>query len=161
MISFKIDGKKFNFRISAIIMDSTKTRFLTNSTKDIDFCVMPGGRVEMGEDTKETVAREIKEELGTDITIKGIKVIAENFFNFDDTDYHELQYVYIAELADKSLEEHDDCFMGVENKDIFKWVNIKDIDKVNYKPSKIIPYIKEVFEGNYDIRHIIIHEEKK
>ncbi|MBQ8845107.1 MAG: NUDIX domain-containing protein [Clostridia bacterium] len=158
MISFNVDKNKFNFRVSAIIMDSTKTKFLTNTSKNIDFCVMPGGRVEMGEDTPTTIVREIQEELGCDIVVKGLKVVAENFFNFDGMDFHELQYVYIAEFVNHDFEDKDGSFMGVENKDIYNWVDIKDIEKVNYKPPEIIPAIKEVFEGNYDFRHIIIHQ---
>ena len=119
MISFEVGKDKFNFRVSAIILDEKKERFLTNTREHIDFCVLPGGRVEMGEETPVSLKREFIEELGVEIEIVGLKAITENFFEFDNKNYHELQYLYVVKLLDKSIENNEGRFIGVEKKDIF------------------------------------------
>lgn len=155
MISFDVDNNKFNFRVSGIFLDKNGKRFLTNTRSNIDFCVLPGGRVEMGEDSKEALKREFREELGVEIEVYGIKALTENFFEFDNKNYHELQYVYVGKILDKSLEEHSAQFVGTEEKDIFEWKNVSDLISINYKPSYLKKVISEVADGNLNIRHII------
>ena len=155
MISFNVENSKFNFRVSGLFFDKNKQRFLTNTRENIDFCVLPGGRVEMGEDSTTSLIREMKEELGLDIKVIGLKAITENFFEFDNKNYHELQYVYVAEFIDDSIEQHTSRFYGAENKDIFEWKNISEIDSVNYTPQHLKAIIKEVAENDLNIRHII------
>lgn len=155
MISFNRGDDKFNFRVSGVFLDSSRKRFLTNTRDTVDFCVLPGGRIEMGEDSREALIRELKEELNVEIEIQGIKAITENFFDFDDKHYHELQYVYIAKILDKSIEEHTEPFIGTEKKDKFEWKNISDIADIKYKPAYLKAVIAEVALGNTDIRHII------
>ena len=155
MISFDVDDNKFNFRVSGIFLDESGRRFLTNTRKHIDFYVLPGGRIEMGEESSESLKRELVEELGIDIDIVGIKATTENFFEFDNKNYHELQYVYVAKLKDRTIEKNIGRFMGTEEKDIFEWQYIDKIDSLNYKPAYLKEIIKEVASGNLDIRHII------
>lgn len=156
MISFDVDNNKFNFRTSGIFLDESGKRFLTNTReKTISFCVLPGGRVEMGEDTEQTLKREIQEELGTDIEIVCLKAVAENFFVFDNKNYHELQYVYFAKLKNKEIEKYTAKFFGTETEDFFEWKSIEDIDNINYKPACLKEIIKEVSAGNLTLKHII------
>ena len=131
MISFDVDNNKFNFRVSGIFLDSNGKRFLTNTRKNINFCVLPGGRVEMGEDSKTSLTRELQEELNTKIEIYGLKAITENFFEFNNQNYHELQYVYFGKILDNSIEEHSGLFIGTEEKDLFEWKNISEIENIN------------------------------
>lgn len=155
MISFDVENNKFNFRVSGIFLDKSGKRFLTNTRGNIDFCVLPGGRVEMGEESSLSLAREMEEELGAEIEVMGIKATTENFFEFDNKKYHELQYVYVAKFKDDSVEQHDGRFMGAENKDIFEWKNVDDLEFINYTPAHLKNIIKEVAEGDLNIRHII------
>lgn len=155
MISFDVGKDKFNFRVGAIVLDSNKQRFLMNTREGIDFFVLPGGRVEMGEDTVSSLKREFVEELGVEITVVGLKAIAENFFEFNDKNYHELQYLYMVKLNDTAVENNIGKFSGVEQKDLFEWKNINDIDNINYKPNCFKQTIKEVFNGDYSFRHYI------
>ena len=155
MISFDVENNKFNFRVSGIFIDSTGKKFLTNTRENIDFCVLPGGRIEMGEDSKTSLIRELEEELGTTPEIMGIKATTENFFEFNNFNYHELQYVYIGKILDSEIEHKPGKFMGTEQKDIFEWKSLSDIDNINYKPAHLKEIIKEVAEGNFEIKHII------
>lgn len=158
MISFNVGTDKFNFRVSGIFFDKNKKRFLTNTREGVGFWVLPGGRVEMGEDSKTSLIREMQEELGLNINIIGIKAITENFFVFDNKNYHELQYIYIGEFVDKSIEEKTSKFYGIEEKDIFEWKNINDLEQINCQPELLKDLLKEVVNGNFETRHIINKE---
>jgi len=155
MISFNVDGSKFNYRVAGIFIDSENKRFLTNTARNIDFVVLPGGRVEMGESSMESLKREMVEELGVNITVVGLKAIIENFFNFDNYDYHELQFVYVAKFDDKVIENHSEVFVGIEEKDLYEWFNFDELDKINYKPEALRQSIKEALSGDMTFRHII------
>ena len=155
MISFNVENNKFNFRVAGIFLDSTGKRFLTNTRNTIDYYVLPGGRVEMGEDSKASLEREIEEELGCDVEIYDLKCITENFFEYDGKNYHELQYLYVGKILSKEIEEKEGPFMGPENKDIFQWFNCEDFDNIKYTPAHLKEPIKEVFNKDYTIRHLI------
>ena len=120
MISFDVGRDKFNFRVGAIVLDSANERILMNTRDGIDFFVLPGGRVEMGEDTITSLKREFEEELGVGVTVVGLKAVAENFFEFNDKKYHELQYLYIVKLNDLAIEKNNGRFYAVEDKDVFE-----------------------------------------
>ena len=109
----------------------------------------------MGEDSKTSLIREMQEELGLDIKVIGIKAVTENFFVFDDKNYHELQYIYVAEFIDKSLEENKGQFWGTEQKDIFEWKNIDDLEDINCQPEFLKGLIKEVVSKLFSTTSLI------
>ncbi|WP_257535535.1 NUDIX domain-containing protein [Mesobacillus foraminis] len=51
---------------------------------------LPGGRVEIAEEAKESIKREFLEELNVDIAVNRLVWIAENFFEYNGIDIHEL-----------------------------------------------------------------------
>ena len=55
-----------------------------------DFCVVPGGRVEMREPAEEALAREMREELGCDVRVGRLLWVIDNLFLHRGRDYHEL-----------------------------------------------------------------------
>ena len=57
MISVMVDGVRFNFRAAAVIVDDGSA-LLHRATYE-DFWSLPGGRVEVGEPSAATVAREL------------------------------------------------------------------------------------------------------
>ena len=67
----------------------------------------PGGGIEFGERGEQTVAREIREELGVEIT--GTRYIAtlENIFTFLGAPGHEIVQVYEARFVDPRLYERE------------------------------------------------------
>ena len=57
MISFPIEGGRFNYRVAAIII--VDGHVLICDEDDDGFAMLPGGRVEMGESSSLSLAREI------------------------------------------------------------------------------------------------------
>ena len=66
-LDFEIDNIRFNARASAIIYNKDKTKVLLFKIVDRDYFMLPGGRIEIYEDSLNAIKREIKEETGFDL----------------------------------------------------------------------------------------------
>ncbi len=62
------------------------------------FWTFPGGRAEIGETPEETLRREMMEELGVDVTVGRLLWSVENFFHYEELDWHELGLYYLMEI---------------------------------------------------------------
>jgi ADP-ribose pyrophosphatase YjhB (NUDIX family) len=63
----------------------------------------PGGTVEFGENSRQTLVREIREELNARLTNVKYLGVVENIFRSKGRMYHEIAFVYSARFADKSF----------------------------------------------------------
>ena len=70
-----------------------------DSVKGDDYYRPIGGTVEFGETTRDTLLREVKEELGTTINITDNPLILENLFTCDGERGHEIDYLYPASFT--------------------------------------------------------------
>ena len=84
----------------------------------------PGGKVETNETHEQTIIREIKEELDSDIL--PIKYIGKNYHEYNDLDkpFSITMYGYICKLVkgELTLSEHTEK----------KWVKINDLESVDF-----------------------------
>lgn len=62
-----------------------------------------GGAIEFGERSEDAVVREVREEIGAEITNLRYLGTIENLFTYDGRMGHEIVLVYEADLADRSL----------------------------------------------------------
>ena len=98
-ISFNVEDYRLNIRSAVIIIHNNKI-LLHRDIRKKQYN-LPGGRVEIGEDSKTTVIREIKEELGKDIILNGYAATIENFFIMDNRKNHEIMFIHFGEFKDK------------------------------------------------------------
>ena len=96
-ISFKVDDKKFNYRVCGIIVHDG--RILAMKDERSPYYYLPGGRVQLGERAEDAITRELNEELGIAAKIVRPLWLNQAFFNedVDKTDYHEL-CIYFLEV---------------------------------------------------------------
>jgi len=66
-----------------------------------------GGGIEFGETGAQALAREIREEIGAEVTNVRYIGLCENIFTYAGEIGHEIVLLYEAELADRSLYERD------------------------------------------------------
>lgn len=156
MIVIEKDQEKFNFRVAAIILNKNNSKVLIHRKKGQDLWMLPGGRMEMGEDTSVGIKRELEEELGIKENVK-IKYIIEDFFELGEMTYHELCFYYKVNLnPDKYNMPFNEEFAGTEGENfIFKWINIEEVNDYNLKPEFLKDKIKNC-KGN--VQHVIIDE---
>jgi len=156
MLVIEKENEKFNFRVAAIILNEEGDKVLIHRKKGNNFWMLPGGRMEMGEDTSTGIQRELKEELEIKEKV-AIKYIIEDFFKLGNITYHELCFYYKVNinLRKYSLNFSDE-FAGVEGENyIFKWININEIDNYDLKPE----FLKEKIKNcNENVEHVIIDE---
>ena len=156
-IEFKNDKQKFKYRVNGIIIKDNK--ILTIKMKNnISYC-LPGGHVELGEDSKTAILREMLEEIDTPVSISKEIAIAENFY-IDKKDFqtHEISFYYIVtpenfdkiSLGKYKKEENDKGKIKIHN---FEWLDISALKKYDFRPN----FLKDkLINENYEFEHIII-----
>lgn len=82
-LDYEINNNRFNARVSAIIYNYDKTKILLFKMKDRDFYRLPGGRIELNEDSLSAIKREIIEELGFQLDFQ-LCAIQENFLKLSN-----------------------------------------------------------------------------
>lgn len=156
-IEFKTDSKKFKYRVNGIIIHNNK--ILTIRMKNnISYC-LPGGHVELGEDTRTAILREMLEEIDTPVSIDKELAIVENFYldkkNFQT---HEISFYYIIvpdtwdkiPLENYTKTENDKGEIKCHN---FEWLDIPSLNTLDFRPE----FIKEkLINQNYNFEHIIV-----
>ena len=77
-ISFKTDAGKFNFRVTAVIVNNQQ--LLIMKDENIDGWYLPGGRVHAGETVEQAIARELIEEIGINLEVIRPLWLNQSFF---------------------------------------------------------------------------------
>ena len=137
-IKFEKDDYKFNVRSSCIMKDKKHEKVLLTymrAIKDHNAFLLPGGRLEILENSKEAILREIKEEVGLNLDYKLVS-IEENIVK--DTKFHMIEFVFYTEIDNfEMLTNLDDGW------DKLEIVEIKDIDNYDIRPKSVKSLIKE------------------
>lgn len=150
-LSIVLEDTKLNIRATAIIIHNNK--LLVHQNKNDNYCALIGGRVKIGEDSEHTIKREIMEELGKDIEVEQYLTTIENFFQGDEIKYHEIMFVYKVEFKDEKDKKIEYSLQNMEgDKDlIYNWVDLKEIESKDLRPTSI----KEMIKNGKFISHII------
>ena len=147
-ILFDVNGVLFSYRVGGVLIRDNKALL----TKCGDDYSLPGGHVQIGETSSETVVREFKEETGFDV--KPLHVIStyENFWKWDDKNCHQLCIFYKLEMIDENQEL-------IPNPDTDKtelvWVDINEITNIKLYPEGIA---KLIVNQVMDNSHFIIKD---
>ncbi len=96
MIRIDAPPRRFNFRIAGL--GFRDDHVLVHRAIHEDFWSFPGGRAEIGETSAETLKREMVEELGVEVTVGRMLWTVENFFRYEERDYHEIGFYYLMEI---------------------------------------------------------------
>lgn len=142
---FVIDGKNYTddmilnerFAVRAIVMRNGKYAVLQSAAGDYK---LPGGGVEIGEDYKEALAREVLEETGLFVIESSVKEMGEVIeIRADElrSGYKFVQhsYYFLCDVREECTDIHmtdDEIAHGYE----FKWVDLEEIINTNLKLCK-------------------------
>lgn len=150
-IIIDVEGYKLNIRAACAIIHNNK--ILLHKNINSDHYAIVGGRVEIGEDSANTVIREIKEEIGKDIEITGYIATIENFFKMNGKEYHEILFVHKAEFTNEEDKKIVHSLKNIEGKDYlqYEWIDLSQIDKVNLLPENLKYILKN---GKFPVHEI-------
>ncbi len=150
-ISVELENYKLNVRTCVFIR--CKGEILVCEHKNKNYYSLPGGRVKVGEDSKEALLRELKEELNYDLGENDLRItrVIENFFVSKGQNVHEYLFVYLCDL-DESLYNGD--FKNLENENItMNWVKEEAFILFDVEPGVIKGII-----SNPNVEHIVLKE---
>ncbi|PSN10075.1 NUDIX hydrolase [filamentous cyanobacterium CCT1] len=134
-------GKKARIRSISICLLRRGEEILVHesydSVKERGFARPLGGGIDFGETSAEAAIREIKEELGLDITEVKLLGVVENIFIYEGEPGHEMVFVYDGRFVDESLYERE-SLDGVEGKRQFKAV-WRSPEALRHGPYYLVP----------------------
>ena len=96
VISFPIEGQRFNFRVAGIII--VDGHVLVCREDDDNYTMLPGGRIELGEDSRLSLIREMAEELAMPAEVGAMVATSESFYRREGEDFHELGFFFSVTL---------------------------------------------------------------
>lgn len=136
-LTLDVEGERLNIRSAVIIVHNNK--ILTHRNINNEYYCIPGGRVRIGENSEETIKREIKEELGKEIQITGYVSTIENFFEMDGIRYHEIYFLHKAEFIDEKDQKIEDTMYNIEGKVYlqYEWLDLSKIESYKILPKCI------------------------
>jgi len=142
-LTINVGDYKLNVRAAAVIIHNNKV--LVHRNINSDHYALVGGRIEIGENSVDTIKREIKEELGKDIEITGYISTIENFFEMKGSKYHEIMFVHKAEFVDEKDKTIEYTLKNIEGKDYleYQWLELYRIEKYPLWPKAIQEVLKE------------------
>lgn len=141
MIDFERDDTRFFVRVAGICVDDSYA--LLHRSEDNDFWIMPGGRCEMRESSREAVERELLEEIGFPVRVGRLLWIVENLSTCQGKRGFELAFFYEYHLPPghpirdrgreyRRMEELPTGSRGIPL--IFQWFPIADLGAVRLFP---------------------------
>ena len=138
-----VENYKLNIRVAGVLIHNNKV--LTHKDVNKDHYALPGGRIQIGENSKEALRREIQEELGKEIEIKQYIATIENFFEMDNKKYHEIYFLYNIEFINENDKKINYTIHNVEGKDYlqYEWIDIEKINEYNLLPDCLKEILKK------------------
>jgi 8-oxo-dGTP pyrophosphatase MutT (NUDIX family) len=157
VISFDVDAGHFHCRVVGVCLQAEHVLLQRAVTED--FWALPGGRLELLEDSRTALIREMWEELGVEITCGRLLWVVENFFSFAGRAFHELAFYYVMTLpADEPLLDVQRVHPGIEpeNPLEFRWFPVERLAEVRLNPTIMRTALREV---PATIQHLIHTDE--
>ncbi len=125
------ESNVFNYRVSCLL--NVDGFVLLHKLGDDDFYTLPGGRCKFGEESRNTIAREFREEINEKIIVGPILWLIENFFEFQQDHYHELNLVYRVNC--ETLRSGNNFTKNINGKTYsYEWFDKFALESIKFNP---------------------------
>ncbi|SFV27076.1 NUDIX domain-containing protein [Devosia crocina] len=159
VLSFPHPQGRFNYRVAAVII--ADGHVLVCREDDDAYCMLPGGRVELGEHSRISLAREVEEELALQAEVGAMIATSESFYRRDDEDFHELGFFYAVTLPGHGPDGRSPWLKRRdEGHDLsFFWVPVEGtaLEDLNLLPAWLPAFLRNLPEQQ--IHHV--HDERR
>ena len=155
MISFDREYGRFKYRVAGLCTHEGYV-LLTKADQD-EYWILPGGKVELFEDTRTTLRREFLEETGQDARVEDLLWVVENFFHLGEAHYHELAFVYSISPTTPTI-LHNTWTHRTTDGDTrieLRWFDLDHLDAVDFQPSFLKPLLQDPPQTP---QHVIVRE---
>lgn len=159
-LKIKTEKEEFHGRTCGIIKQEDK--FLIMRVNKSNYYHIPGGHIEIGEDSEQALIREIKEEIGCNVQKANLFAIQENFWIRDDKKCHGIEFYYIVqpkELLPMKNYEKIEIDKGEKKLLEFKWVTSDELRNIDLRSINIRDMLINK-ENIKTLTHIVKREEK-
>ncbi|MCM3671619.1 NUDIX hydrolase [Mesobacillus maritimus] len=147
---FNVNNEVFNYRVAGVLIKNNHV-LLHKQVTDQHWS-LPGGRVQVLEDSATGVKREMQEELGYTVEVEKLLWVTENFFTYQERTYHEIGFYY--QLSNDNLNVTASPFYGEEGEQlIYQWIPLKVLNTITLYPEFLKSSLKELPTNT---QHIII-----
>ncbi len=136
MVRFGDEHRHFSMRVGAVILHEGQVLVERGQDDEFEYWYLPGGRVEIGESSTDTLQREMREELGIEVQVERLTHVVEYFFAMDGVEYHQLALYFLANLPPCYLVESPGPFLrhdGEANLH-FDWLPVAELSRRRLYP---------------------------
>jgi 8-oxo-dGTP pyrophosphatase MutT (NUDIX family) len=148
MVCFDSEGTRFNYRVAGIAL--REQQVLLNRFEDQNYWFLPGGRVELGENSQDGLRREMREELQEKVHVGRLLWIVESFFNgVGDMNYHELGLYYLMHFPSQSpvfCTKKQILVREGQTQVMFEWVPLAELEKITLYPPFLVQGLRNLPE---------------
>jgi len=155
VISFPIEGKRFNFRVAGIIV--VDGHVLVCREDEDDYTMLPGGRIELGEDSRVSLEREMAEELAMPANVGRMIATSESFYHREGEDFHELGFFYHVSLPGQAPNGSTPWLQRPDEGHVlsFYWVPLAGtaLEAINLLPRWLPAFLRNMPNGPTHVVH--------
>lgn len=157
MITLERDNARFTCRVVGVAIEEGRV-LLHRALRD-DFWALPGGRAEVLESSAGTLRREMQEELGIDVEVVRLLWLAENFFEYEGLNVHELGLYFLMRVPhDWPYRTSRESFEGKEDHIAleFRWFPLEELPELVLYPTFLRHGLQELPST---IQHVVQRNE--
>jgi len=132
---FSDEQRICHFRVAGVLVRGDK--LLVQSDNDNVFAI-PGGHIAFGETSQSALIRELREEIGIDISVGRLIWVEEYFWKWGQKDAHGISFYYLVSPKDDADLPEDFKKQMKDNADIFlSWITFDEVKNATIYPEFI------------------------
>lgn len=167
-LRFTVPSLRFTLAVRTAAILVHEGRILLERTIGKNEYYLPGGHVQPLEKTDETLIRELREELHSEMEITGFAGVGELFFPWDGRTIQQLCFYYRVRFRTEKAapgipaEGRFDGFDPAETRHYhleYVWVPLEQLDQIRIKPGNILPLLLDRDENAPPRRFVWVQPE--
>ena len=143
MVMFSNGEITFMYRVGGIAVHDG--RLLVEHNVKHDFCFVPGGRVEYGENAVQALSRELDEELGGGVQIGRLVIVADNLFELDGIRYQEVGMYFLVDIPrEHPILGREGRFEAAEPNLVYEWLPLDRLEGEKLFPRFLRELVRDI-----------------